>query len=1125
VLQHSALPIIPHGHVIPDTEEDQFIHIFEYVFNLRTTSQPGRPVSNLWYQLSQEGITNLHDLNRRGGKAYVTSESVYGMHGFSSTNLRRRYYIPGNDLAALVSLLDMAEANWYYNNRQAIDWTYVDRSMLRHFTNVSLPYIRYNLDPSDPLYSVIFGGNHNPSRSSTPVRPVPTVLDRELMELRKGVKRDKTVYPKLEDDTPYFTWRGQMESQAHSHLIGKILDPTSYPIPAPGSQGSDVYNLLNGFLYTVMEYTLQTTKGKDLVLMFNPTRDGRQIWENLHEWYTKSATALSRISRLHSTIRAMHLTPSHTGSYLSFLILFDQRIREHNGMVPPPRQFSPQIKFEYLREACVSITEFSNVDTQVIIMNTQMHHFHVNGSHISGSANLTHYDSLLAMYKLIAERMDLNRTTKSVLKTNAHDIQTTPLDADVGDDDSVYSSYQTYAARTRPPRESSKEVPTTVALTKITWEKLSDEDKKGWDTVSRSGKSIIMQGMKAVDGQDTPSNSSSRSVSNANTEDPIESTTADSTFPHAQDSDIQPSSSINKAQSSTPKSHSPGSLPSILSHPDRKTTFKTNMTHVSPHTYRVSTHASSPFGSLIDRGANGGLAGGDMRVISVDPNRKLNITGIDNHQMVDLNVVTAGAFATSHRGPVILIFNQYANVREGRSIHSSLQLEHYKIDVHDKGIRAGGKQNLTTPDGFCFALDIVEGLAYLPMRPYTDTEYDSLPHIIMTSDAEWDCKVLDLKLSDKEDWHDKLTADPPVNHFDEYGRYLHRYRDNPIQSHLALDVNYLSYASLIQSLSCHLSRTHPAERDLDRLRPYFLFAKPEVIDKTYRHTTQWARRLPQHGNTIRNTFKSPFPMYNVHRRNEAVATDTIESTITAIDGVRGAQIFVGRETYVIDVFPITSKSEFRDTLEDVIRKRGAMNKLISDGGSNEVSEQVKTILRAFCIDDWQSEPRFQHQNMAERRWQQCKHSVHRVLDHTNAPPKAWFLCLQYVAYIMNRMSLPSLHDETPLFALDGQRPDISMLGHYLFWDEVYYSHYYHSETNPLTRTSEALGRFVGFSSHVGHPMTYIVFVVRTRRLVVRSRIRLVKDGERNVRADKLPDPKTGEVDINVHTVLAGLGVL
>ncbi len=117
-------------------------------------------------------------------------------------------------------------------------------------------------------------------------------------------------------------------------------------------------------------------------------------------------------------------------------------------------------------------------------------------------------------------------------------------------------------------------------------------------------------------------------------------------------------------------------------------------------------------------------------------------------------------------------------------------------------------------------------------------------------------------------------------------------------------------------------------------------------------------------------------MFNVLRRHETVATATIVSKIPAINGYTCAQIFVGRHSHVIDVFPMHSPKEFVNTLEDVIRKRGAMDKLISDRGTNEISKQAHDILRALVISDWQSEPHYKHQSHAERRWQDVKRAIH-----------------------------------------------------------------------------------------------------------------------------------------------------
>ena len=114
----------------------------------------------------------------------------------------------------------------------------------------------------------------------------------------------------------------------------------------------------------------------------------------------------------------------------------------------------------------------------------------------------------------------------------------------------------------------------------------------------------------------------------------------------------------------------------------------------------TSVQTKTTYGSLIDRGANGGLAGADVRVIA-KTDREIDVNGIDNHQMINLPIVTAGAVAKTADGEVIVIMNQYAYISGGRTIHSSIQLEHFKVDVNDKPSKVtGGKQQIETIDGY-----------------------------------------------------------------------------------------------------------------------------------------------------------------------------------------------------------------------------------------------------------------------------------------------------------------------------------------------------------------------------------------------------------------------------------------
>jgi hypothetical protein len=299
-----------------------------------------------------------------------------------------------------------------------------------------------------------------------------------------------------------------------------------------------------------------------------------------------------------------------------------------------------------------------------------------------------------------------------------------------------------------------------------------------------------------------------------------------------------------------------------------------------------------------------------------------------------------------------------------------------------------------------FPLDIIDGLVYLRMRPFTDEEYAALPHVPFTSDVTWDATVLDCTISDNPNWHDNLNGGEYESHFDAQGNYLHRDRGETMDDIITTDVNYIAHSSHLDSILCCKSHTRPAKRDLEAYRKFFAFADVDTIHHTYNNTTQWARRFPQHGETICNTFKSPFPAYNDDRRNEPVSCDVITSTITAFGNNKNVVIFVGQDSKVISVHGIKLKSQFVNTFEDEIRRRGAMSKLISDNGAEIISQRVQDILRAYHIDDWQSEPKYQHQNPSERQWQHVKHAMHRALDASGAPRAMWFLAMEYVVFIL-----------------------------------------------------------------------------------------------------------------------------
>ena len=70
----------------------------------------------------------------------------------------------------------------------------------------------------------------------------------------------------------------------------------------------------------------------------------------------------------------------------------------------------------------------------------------------------------------------------------------------------------------------------------------------------------------------------------------------------------------------------------------------------------------------MDRGANGGLDGSDVRILSRS-SRKCTVTGIDSHELQDLDVVRCAALVETNHGIVnLILMNMLAMEKDTPSI-------------------------------------------------------------------------------------------------------------------------------------------------------------------------------------------------------------------------------------------------------------------------------------------------------------------------------------------------------------------------------------------------------------------------------------------------------------------------
>ena len=169
---------------------------------------------------------------------------------------------------------------------------------------------------------------------------------------------------------------------------------------------------------------------------------------------------------------------------------------------------------------------------------------------------------------------------------------------------------------------------------------------------------------------------------------------------------------VNKCLAESGIDHSDIQNVMSVSYAKRNISSHESSRQIQTHQRYVFARVNQSNHRLIDRGANGGLAGAVMRVIHTTP-RKINIVGIDDHELTGLNVVTAATLLDTQKGPIIGVFHGYAHLGKGRSIHAAGHMEWFNCQVDDRSKIVGGAQRIETSEGYVIPLSIESGLVYM----------------------------------------------------------------------------------------------------------------------------------------------------------------------------------------------------------------------------------------------------------------------------------------------------------------------------------------------------------------------------------------------------------------------------
>jgi hypothetical protein len=180
--------------------------------------------------------------------------------------------------------------------------------------------------------------------------------DLSALEIRKGVRRDKTHYTDLKDDKYFTTWNRGFVATAHMHHTHQVLDEAY--VPRAETEVS-VFKEQQTFMYAVLGEHLKTDIGKSLVSQFEATRDAQSIYKELKKHAMSSTAAQLSRDTLLQYITTTRFPGNWRGTAHGFALHSKEQVMKYEKL--ELEDFPPKQKLRMLQNAVGDITELAYV--------------------------------------------------------------------------------------------------------------------------------------------------------------------------------------------------------------------------------------------------------------------------------------------------------------------------------------------------------------------------------------------------------------------------------------------------------------------------------------------------------------------------------------------------------------------------------------------------------------------------------------------------------------------------------------------------------------------------------------------------------------------------------------------
>ena len=519
------------------------------------------------------------------------------------------------------------------------EWSQQTSTMLRTYLIQNLP----NPNGPEPVPS-------GPIPSSRPTGHSPAAL--ELMGFKKGIKREIAAYPSLKDERYFDGFKRSLFIVAKTHEWNEVLDPNFTPGSEP--EEKELFEAKQTFMFSVFNANLQTDMGKTIVRRHLANTDAQAVWKDISEHMRTSSKAASEKRRLTQYVTNTVLDDNCKGTTEQFVLHFNQQLRQLEEISEEDERLPPTVKLTLLQTAVRIINDLRIVETLDEFQSTT----HGHGSSTSLSYD-TYYDLLINACVRYDKTKKANiGKRRNVYATNIDEtyIDLPPTACIDHVPDSPYGGidlppdafYQVHTLSSRQPPSQRPGQPSTPPFRPQSQHSGPSKPIRRYDgpifLPPQIYKLLSQDAMKALKAYNIEAITRFHQRKVYNTEivetpqdDPLGPPVSENDLPDLPESDLIPDDPILDFVNSQCRSSEDldQALQAYQAYqvPCPQDSTMTPERSINHHfTYHVAQASQAKHGSLVDRGANGGLAGSDVRILSRS-SRKCTVTGIDSHEL------------------------------------------------------------------------------------------------------------------------------------------------------------------------------------------------------------------------------------------------------------------------------------------------------------------------------------------------------------------------------------------------------------------------------------------------------------------------------------------------------------